>query len=74
MFKTVSSFALPYPGNNVASKSSTGNISYIDEFFRKLVGYYIESIFENIEPLQVKGNQINVRDFILYIITMNIEV
>ena len=74
MFKTVSSFALPHPGNNVASKLSTGKISEISDRFRKMVGYYIESIIENIEPLQVKGNEMNVRDFILYIITMTIEV
>ena len=51
MFKTVSSFALPEPGHGVACRSPSGKISDIDEFFRNLVGFYIESIIENIEPL-----------------------
>ena len=66
MFKTVSSFALPHPGNDVACKSSTGNISDIDELFRKLVGYYIESIIGNIEPLQVKEDEVKIKDFSSY--------
>ena len=70
MFKTVSSFALPYPGDGVACKSSTGNISDIDEFFRQLVGYYIESIIENIEPLQVKEDEVTAKDFSSYLLTI----
>ena len=70
MFKTVSSFALPYPGNDVASKSSTGNISDIDELFRKLVGYYIESIIGNIEPLQVKEETVKAKDFSSYLLNI----
>ena len=72
MFKIISSFALPYPGKSVASRSSTGQLNSIDEFFRKLVGYYIESIIENIEPLQVKDNEVNVKDYLLYIMTISI--
>ena len=74
MFKTVSSFALPEPGRGVSCKSPSGKISDIDEFFRKLAGYYIESIFEKIEPLQVKDNEVNVKDYLLYIMTISIYV
>ena len=62
MFKTVSSFALPYPGDGLASKSSCGKISEISDRFRKMVGYYIESIIENIEPLQVKEDEVTAKD------------
>ena len=72
MFKIISSFALPYPGRGVACMSPSGKISDIAEFFRKLVGYYIESIIENIEPLQVKDNEVNVKDYLLYIMTISI--
>ena len=54
MFKIISSFALPNPGESVASKSSSGKISEISDRFRRMVGYCIESIIDNIEPLQVK--------------------
>mgnify|MGYP001777144526 CR=1 FL=1 len=74
MFKIISSFALPNPGRGVSCKSPSGKISDIDEFFRKLVGYYIESIIENIEPLQVKDNEVNVKDYLLYIMTISIYV
>ena len=66
MFKTVSSFALPHPGNSVASKSSSGKISEISGRFRRIVGYYIESIIGNIEPLQVKTNEVKIKDFSSY--------
>ena len=66
MFKTVSSFALPEPGHGVACRSPSGKISDIDEFFRKLVGYYIESIIGNIEPLQVKEDEVKAKDFSSY--------
>ena len=66
MFKTVSSFALPNPGESVASKSSSGKISEISDRFRKMVGYYIESIIENIEPLQVKEDTVKAKDFSSY--------
>ena len=72
MFKIISSFALPYPGHSIACKSPSGKISDIDESFRKLVGYYIESIIEHIEPLQVKDNEVNVKDYLLYIMTISI--
>ena len=72
MFKTVSSFALPYPGDGVASKSSCGKISEISDRFRIIVGNYIESIIEKIEPLQVKDNEVNVKDYLLYIMTISI--
>ena len=74
MFNIISSFALPYPGCCVACKSPSGKISDIDESFRKLVGYYIESIIEHIEPLQVKDNEVNVKDYLLYIMTISIYV
>ena len=67
MFKIISSFALPYPGHSIACKSPSGKISDIDEFFRKLVGYYIESIIENIEPLQVKEDEVTAKDFSSYL-------
>ena len=66
MFKIISSFALPYPGHSIACKSPSGKISDIDEFFRKLVGYYIESIIENIEPLQVKEDTVQAKNFSSY--------
>ena len=74
MFKIISSFALPNPGHSIACKSPSGKISDIDESFRKLVGYYIESISEHIEPLQVKDNEVNVKDYLLYIMTISIYV
>ena len=70
MFKIISSFALPEPGRGVSCKSPSGKISDIDEFFRKLVGYYIESIIENIEPLQVKEDEVTAKDFSSYLFTI----
>ena len=67
MFKTVSSFALPYPGDGVASKSSCGKISEISDRFRKMVGYFIESIIESIEPLQVKEDEVKAKNFSSYL-------
>ena len=67
MFKIISSFALPEPGRGVSCKSPSGKISDIDEFFRKLAGYYIESIFEKIEPLQVSNENILAKDFSLFL-------
>ena len=66
MFKTVSSFALPHPGNNVASKLSTGKISEISDRFSRMVGYCIESIIDNIEPLQVKEDTVQAKNFSSY--------
>ena len=66
MFKIISSFALPYPGHSIACKSPSGKISDIDESFRKLVGYYIESIIDNIEPLQVKEDTVQAKNFSSY--------
>ena len=66
MFKIISSFALPYPGKSVASKSSTGQLNSIDDSFRKLVGYCIESIFEKIEPLQVTNENVLAKNFSSY--------
>ena len=62
MFKIISSFALPHPGNDVSSKSSTGQLNKIDDSFRKLVGYYIESIIGNIDPLQVKEDTVHAKN------------
>ena len=67
MFKIISSFALPEPGRGVSCKSPSGKISDIDEFFRQLVGYYIESIIGNIEPLQVKEEYVKAKDFSSYL-------
>ena len=72
MFKTVSSFALPNPGGSVTCKSPSGKISEISDRFRIIVGNYIESIIEKIEPLQVKDNEVNVKDYLLYIMTISI--
>ena len=66
MFKIISSFALPEPGRGVSCKSPSGKISDIDEFFRKLAGYYIESIFEKIEPLQVTNENVLAKNFSSY--------
>ena len=76
MFKIISSFALPHPGKSVASRSSTGQLNSIDEFFRKLAGYYIESIFEKIEPLQVTNKNVLAKDFssYLFIILLIIQI
>ena len=67
MFKTVSSFALPYPGYSITCKSSSGKISEISDRFRRIVGYYIESIIGNIEPLQVKEEYVKAKDFSSYL-------
>ena len=67
MFKTSSSVALPNPGYSIASKSSSGKISEISDRFRKMVGYYIESIIGNIEPLQVKEEYVKAKDFSSYL-------
>ena len=67
MFKIISSFALPNPGESVASKSSSGKISEISDRFRKMVGYYIESSIGNIEPLQVKEEYVKAKDFSSYL-------
>ena len=67
MFKIISSFALPYPGKSVASRSSTGQLNSIDEFFRKLAGYCIESIIGNIEPLQVSNENVLAKNFSSYL-------
>ena len=66
MFKIISSFALPNPGESIASKSSSGKISEISDRFRRIVGYYIESIIGNIEPLQVKEEYVKAKDFSSY--------
>ena len=66
MFKIISSFALPNPGRCVDCKSPTGQLNSIDEFFRILVGYCIESIIGNIEPLQVKEDTVQAKDFSSY--------
>ena len=70
MFKIISSFALPYPGHSIACKFPSGKISDIDESFRKLVGYYIESIIEHIEPLQVKEETVKAKDFSSYLLNI----
>ena len=67
MFKIISSFALPYPGHSIASKSSSGKISEISDRFRRMVGYCIESIIGNIEPLQVKEEYVKAKDFSSYL-------
>ena len=67
MFKIISSFALPNPGESVASKSSSGKISEISDRFRRMVGYCIESIIDNIEPLQVKEEYVKAKDFSSYL-------
>ena len=76
MFKIISSFALPYPGKSVASRSSTGQLNSIDEFFRKLAGYCIESIIGNIEPLQVSNENVLAKNFssYLFIILLIIQI
>ena len=66
MFKIISSFALPNPGESVASKSSSGKISEISDRFRRMVGYCIESIIDNIEPLQVKEDTVQAKNFSSY--------
>ena len=66
MFKTVSSFALPNPGESVASKSSTGQLNDISDRFKRMVGNYIEDIIGNTEPLQVKTNEVKIKDFSSY--------
>ena len=66
MFKIISSFALPNPGESVASKSSSGKISEISDRFRRIVGYCIESIIDNIEPLQVKEDTVQAKNFSSY--------
>ena len=67
MFKTVSSFALPNPGGSVTCKSPSGKISEISDRFRRMVGYCIESIIDNIEPLQVKEEYVKAKDFSSYL-------
>ena len=66
MFKIISSFALPNPGESVASKSSTGQLNDISDRFKRMVGNYIEDIIGNIEPLQVKTNEVKIKDFSSY--------
>ena len=66
MFKIISSFALPNPGESVASKSSTGQLNDISDRFRRMVGYCIESIIDNIEPLQVKEDTVQAKNFSSY--------
>ena len=63
MFKIISSFALPNPGESVASKSSTGQLNDISDRFKRMVGNYIEDIIGNTEPLQVKTNEVKIKDF-----------
>ena len=66
MFKIISSFALPNPGESVASKSSTGQLNDISDRFKRMVGNYIEDIIGNTEPLQVKTNEVKIKDFSSY--------
>ena len=66
MFKTVSSFALPNPGESVACKLPSGKISEISDRFMRIVGYYIESIIGNIEPLQVTNENVLAKNFSSY--------
>ena len=70
MFKTISSFALPNPGGSVTCKSPSGKISEISDRFRRIVGYYIESIIGNIEPLQVKEETVKAKDFSSYLLNI----
>ena len=70
MFKTVSSFALPFPGEIVTTKSFDGQLNDIPDRFKKFSGYYIESIFENIDPLQVKEDEVTAKDFSSYSLTI----
>ena len=73
MFKSVTSFALPYPGNSVARRDYNGDVRVIDVFFLKMVGYFIESIVNEIEPLRVNNQEVLTKDIKSYILVDQFE-
>ena len=61
-----------YPNAGEDNISESNNVcdavcNSIDKFFRILVGYCIESIIDNIEPLQVKEDTVQAKNFSSYL-------